>query len=360
VLRRAGLLDGYRGSPDATIAALRALAISRGMEWPDLFALSELSYVRGRETGAKSRFLATVLYAYAVLFPESGGDRPSPYAPEFLQAANFYNLALTQALTTPSGEVALASGRFELPFGSLDLTVDADSMRVDRRDLVSFVPTMNLEVKGFQNNYRNSGIGAPMAASLTAHIGPQSGLFLPPHLRIPTSAVLQLRQPRRQLSGASLKGTLTVHTIFDGLATSIAGQDVPLEFDQTAVRALFLTEGEAWSNEVSGLFNNDRIPAGNHLGAIEPHRRGRIPVVLVHGTAARGAQSLPSHARASGAHLMPCISPAAPLPSTARASTTCSATDASAARSLCPSARTTRSSSSPAPVSPLTPATTTT
>src|SRR5206468_7968301 len=34
-----------------------------------------------------------------------------------------------------------------------------------------------------------------------------------------------------------------------------------------------------------GLFNNDRIAAGEHPGAIEPHRRGRIPVVLVHGTA---------------------------------------------------------------------------
>jgi pimeloyl-ACP methyl ester carboxylesterase len=284
VLRRAGLLDGYQRSPDATIAALRALAISRGMEWPDLFALSELSYARGRETGARAQFLAAVLYAYAVLFPDSQEDRPSPYAPEFLQAVNLYNLGLTQVLTTQAGEVRLASGRFDLPFGSLDLTVDADSMRVDGRDLVSFVPTMNLQVKGFQNNYRNSGIGAPMAASLTPRIEPRYGLFLPPHLRVPTSAVLQLRQPRRQLAGSSLTGTLTVHTIFDGLGIRIAGQDVPLEFDQTAVRALFLTEGQAWSNEISGLFNSDRI-AGDHLGAIEPHRYGRIPVVLVHGTA---------------------------------------------------------------------------
>src|SRR4051794_22392188 len=152
VLRRAGLLDGYKGSPDATIAALRALAISRGMEWPDLFALSELSYARGRETGARAQFLASVLYAYAVLFPDGPGERPSPYFPEFLQAANFYNLALTQALTAPTGEVKLAGGRLELPFGSLDVRVDADSMRLDGRDLVSFLPTMNLEITGFQNN----------------------------------------------------------------------------------------------------------------------------------------------------------------------------------------------------------------
>jgi pimeloyl-ACP methyl ester carboxylesterase len=64
---------------------------------------------------------------------------------------------------------------------------------------------------------------------------------------------------------------------------------VPLEYDQTAVRALFAVEGKGWTRELSGLLNN-ALPSRNgtandNLFALEPHRHGRIPVVLVHGTA---------------------------------------------------------------------------
>ena len=65
---------------------------------------------------------------------------------------------------------------------------------------------------------------------------------------------------------------------------------MPLEYDQTAVRALFAVEGKGWTRELSGLLTNalnkpDDPNRQEHLFALEPHRRGRIPVVLVHGTA---------------------------------------------------------------------------
>jgi hypothetical protein len=44
VLRRAALLDVFDTQPDAAIAALRAQAIATGMQWPDLYALSEMNY----------------------------------------------------------------------------------------------------------------------------------------------------------------------------------------------------------------------------------------------------------------------------------------------------------------------------
>src|SRR5438067_7543352 len=50
VLRRAALLDYFDAQPDATIVALRAQAIGSGMSWPDLYALSEMSYYEGRRT----------------------------------------------------------------------------------------------------------------------------------------------------------------------------------------------------------------------------------------------------------------------------------------------------------------------
>ncbi|HBK06306.1 MAG TPA: alpha/beta hydrolase [Acetobacteraceae bacterium] len=293
VLRRNALLDAFASYPDAVIDALRGQAIARGMPWDDLFALAELNYFRGRQTASKPHLLAAALYAYAVLFPgDNVADRPGPYTSQFRQAANFYNLALTQVISSPDGTSApLRSGRFELPFGAIDVTVDAGGDQVNGRKFVSFVPTMNLEVYGFQNDYHTDGIGVPLAAGLappadTAQTAP-TGLQIPAQVRVPTSAVLELPDPRRQLAGASLRGTLSVHSIYDSLTVTIAGQQVPLEYDQTAVRALFITEGRGWTRELSGLFAGNLVDQGRGttLYALEPHRRGRIPVILVHGTA---------------------------------------------------------------------------
>jgi pimeloyl-ACP methyl ester carboxylesterase len=290
VLRRAALLDTFDASPAAAIEALRAQTIANGMQWRDLYALAELNYEQGRRAKSKTMLLASALYAYAVLFPTGPADRPSPYSPQFVHANDFYNLALTLVLSGEGAEgtATLQSGRYELPFGWLTVTVDEASLQTaGGRRMQSFVPTMNLEVKGFRNDYRSDGIGAPLAAGLAPAPGPPVGLILPPHLRVPTTAVLQMSDPRRQLMGSELTAQLAVYSIYDTSSIHIGAYDVPLEYDQTAVRALFSTEGRLWDKELSGLLNNQLSdPAKtDHLFALEPHRQGRIPVVLVHGTA---------------------------------------------------------------------------
>jgi pimeloyl-ACP methyl ester carboxylesterase len=291
VLRRAALLEVFDDRPGEAIAALRAQAIATGMPWPDLYALAELNYHEGRRTKSKTMLLASALYAYAVLFPAGDADRPSPYSGQFQQAVDFYNLALTQVLSGVGAEgvANLQSGRYDLPFGVVDVTVDQADLTFAGRTMTSFVPTMNLKVTGFQNDYRSDGLGAPLAAGLKPAPEPESGLVLPAKLRIPTSAVLQIDDPRRQLTGSALTARLALYTIYDTASIRIEGHDVPLEYDQTAVRALFAVEGKSWTRELSGLLNNTIAgPNGttnDNLFALEPHRDGRIPVVLVHGTA---------------------------------------------------------------------------
>jgi pimeloyl-ACP methyl ester carboxylesterase len=292
VLRRAALLDTFDVHPDAVIAALRAQAIATGMHWPDLYALAEMSYFEGRRTKSKTQLLASALYAYAVLFPSGNADKPSPYTAQFQHATNFYNLALTQVLSGAGAEgvANLQSSRHDLPFGTVDVTVDQASLTFAGRSLTSFVPTMNLEVEGFKNDYRSDGLGAPLAAGLAPAPQRDVGLVLPPNLRVPTSAVLQMDDPRRQLAGSALTARLAVYTIYDTDSIRIGQQEVPLEYDQTAVRALFAVEGKGWTRELSGLLNNvlanpNDPTTKDQLFALEPHRPGRSPVVLVHGTA---------------------------------------------------------------------------
>ena len=291
VLRRAALLELFDNRPDDAITELRAQAIATGMHWPDLYALAELNYYEGRRTKSKAMLLASALYAYAVLFPAGDADRPSPYSAQFLHAVDLYNLALTQVLSGAGAEglANLQSGRYEVPFGAVDVTIDEASLTFAGRTMTSFVPTMNLKVEGFQNDYRSDGLGAPLAAGLEPVPQPGSGLVLPANLRIPTSAVLEMDDPRRQLTGSTLTARLKLYTIYDTANIRIDGHNVPLEYDQTAVRALFAVEGKAWTRELSGLLNNvlagPNGTANDNLFALEPHRHGRIPVVLVHGTA---------------------------------------------------------------------------
>ena len=66
---------------------------------------------------------------------------------------------------------------------------------------------------------------------------------------------------------------------------------MPLQYDQTAVRALFAAGNKGWTRELSDLLNNVLIHPNDpgtkgQLAVLEPHLQGRIPVVLVHGTAA--------------------------------------------------------------------------
>jgi pimeloyl-ACP methyl ester carboxylesterase len=288
-LRRHGLIDSLDPWPDQTIAALHARVVSDPTAWPDFFALAEISYLRGRMTGSQSHYLAAVLYAYAFLFPEAGSsDRPDPFDPRLRRATDLYNMALAMVVTPVAGEPAVfRSGRYTLPFGIFDMVVDESSFSSGGRTLTSFLPTSNLAVEGLQNQYRTAGIGAPMAASVARPAAPVRGIQAAPRLRVPSTALLEIPNARRQLATQGLHGTLSIHTVFASSTARINGQRVPLEFDQTTTRAYSLVEARAWSNEYRGFLGGDQpeVQQDRRLAALEPRRRGRMPVVLIHGTA---------------------------------------------------------------------------
>lgn len=266
---------------------LRAEVVEDPPLWPELFALAELSYFQGERGRSRPEFLSAAIYAYAYLFPSGTGDRPSPYDQRFRQACDIYNLGLTAAFTPPDGgPVQLVSGRHQIPSGSIDLEVDQDQFRWAGRTLVSFQPTSNLAVEGLQNVYRTPGLGAPLAALTETGSVSSKGFEVAPKLRVPTNMLLTMEAPRQQLSGSELRAKLLIHTIFDELDARIGNRTVPLEYDETAARALSLVEASAWKNEYWGFLNGGLFDQSkDQLVALQPHQRGRMPVILVHGTA---------------------------------------------------------------------------
>jgi pimeloyl-ACP methyl ester carboxylesterase len=89
----------------------------------------------------------------------------------------------------------------------------------------------------------------------------------------------------------SVQATLTVYNIFDSGSVAVNNQMVPIEYDQTAARVIGMAQTPLLRNEIRAFLYGDLLDSTSpRLVAIEPHRKGRMPIVLVHGTASSPAR----------------------------------------------------------------------
>ena len=71
----------------------------------------------------------------------------------------------------------------------------------------------------------------------------------------------------------------------------VAGRKLPLELEPTATLAYMLEGAPVWDTEFAGFLSPaQRRSFGDGLGMLNPYRPGRIPVVLIHGTASSPAR----------------------------------------------------------------------
>jgi pimeloyl-ACP methyl ester carboxylesterase len=282
VLQRRNLLKQYAKEPEKALASLHEFALKDG-DMDTYFALAELSFLRAEKTRDRSWYLATAVYAWSALF---GGDPPGSFDPRLRAASDLYNRGLTSGLASEDGEtVDLRGGTFSLPFGTLKIAFDENTLDWNGRNLRRFVPADELEVHGLNSRFRTAGIGAPLAADASAEDPDSSREFLAPRLNVPVTALLWIDDVRRQIAAGSVRGTLKLYTDPDPQMINLAGLQVPLERDDTATSAAMLGELPIWSRELSRFRGALKGQVGEPgLVALRPHRFGRIPVVFVHGT----------------------------------------------------------------------------
>jgi pimeloyl-ACP methyl ester carboxylesterase len=286
VLRRWVLSEGYGSNPDEAILALHAIVVSgRGGE-DELITLAEMAFLRAEKVHTRPYYLAAAIYSYAFLFPEKGFEPPSPYDPRLRLAADLYNLGITRGFASADGAtVETTGGSYELPFGKLDVAFNPSRLEWYNRQIVTLTPVAEFEIQGLANRYRHAGVGAALAAT-TQPIIAERGMQVAPRARLPVTALLRLDAPRRQLAQKDLYAELDLYNAYDVSTTTIAGQLVPLESDESATLAFTLSSPEIWNSELKGFFSgivSESVPT--QLVSIDAYRRGRIPVVFVHGTA---------------------------------------------------------------------------
>ena len=290
VLQRNNLVERFDADPAGTLAQLhKSLSALVGDDLAmqhRLFGLSELSFYHAEQSGKSEDYLASAIYAYAFLFPEQGARQLDPLDPRLRLAADLYNLGLVRGLAAPAGEeVVLQEGKLSLPFGELDLSVDQSSFRWGGFVFNRFIPVGDFLVRGFSNRYRQAGIGAPLAAELepigSGPAAEEARKRIPPLLKVPVTAFVQIYEPRRAVVDGKLKGKLEVYAADRTSTVKIDGREVPLELEPTAALAYMLEGSPVWDFEFAGFrFADQQQILGDGLIMMQPYRPGRIPVVL--------------------------------------------------------------------------------
>jgi pimeloyl-ACP methyl ester carboxylesterase len=289
VLLEADLDALYADDPEKALERLHDLAVSGSGGPRQLFAAAEASFLHAERTGKRPYFLAAALYAWAYLFPEDPSEAPSPFDSRFRLAANLYNRGLTSTLEADKDkQIVLSGGTLDLPFGQLEVAFNETQLTWQNRRMTAFAPIAEYRVFGLQAHYRESGLGAPLAASLGSESDEgQPGDLLRAELTLPVTALLRSPRSRTGLAWPPLEATLEVHAPDTTEGVEVADRQVPLETEPTAVLAFALNDSPIWKQEYLRFFQSLPYAHGeqSELYATVPHRLGRIPVVFVHGTA---------------------------------------------------------------------------
>ncbi|MCX5898947.1 MAG: alpha/beta fold hydrolase, partial [Proteobacteria bacterium] len=118
-----------------------------------------------------------------------------------------------------------------------------------------------------------------------------------PDIKVPVTIFLRLDNIEEGLKSGSVQGHLELHTTQDSTSVSINGLQVPLEFEMSSALAYTLEGSAMYKLELKGLLSGDfSLPIKNvarfrdDVLLLAPYQPGRIPVVLVHGTASSPAR----------------------------------------------------------------------
>lgn len=298
ILKRNGLSERFNETPEDVIATIHK-GVPTEDETDRLFALAELSFLHASRSQDRSYYLASAVYAYALLFPKGQACRADAFDPRFRTAVDIYNLGIAEGLGLADGfEVELKGGSYRLPFGTITIAVDPSSFRWSSYTLVSFYSTTRLSIRGLRNEYRWPGIGAALVA--VTRYSPLSAQKIsarvPPDVKVAVTAFLRLDDPGEALKTGSVKGNIELYSTDSSRTIMIEGRPVPLEFNASAALAYSLEGSRVYATETKGFFSGSfslfkeqsRFP--ENIFFMTPYKRGRIPVVFIHGTASSAAR----------------------------------------------------------------------
>jgi len=290
-----GLAETWEDDPDAALEQMRALALLE-RDRPLWFALAELHFVRARDTGERGQYLASAVCAWWYLTSTHMDSPADPFDRRFRLACDIYNRSLVRALRSEESEgdsIRFKPGEFRLPGGSVGVTLDRSHFPWDPKLITRIVPADDLQVRGFEIRIRDFGLGAPfVGVGENKDPSTPETRYLPARLSVSGTAFLRIEDRPEAWSDGSLTATLELYSDNEVPSVDLDGRKVPLESDLTASLAYSLETSRAWDFELSG-FMGEVANYKTGMFMLRPYVPGKIPVVLVHGTASSPARWAP-------------------------------------------------------------------
>lgn len=283
VLRRNALDERFEDEPREVIDVLQKLCCERHAR-DVAFAISELSFLTAVDEEASDLYLTAACFAWFTLFDDSLGPELGRLDPRLRLCCDLYNRSIVEAFDDEDGDIVLQPGLRSMEGGTVDLDVDMRSVEFDLTRLPRFLPASHYAVVGIQNRHRRAGLGAPLIAVPSKDAaGPENTKEA---LSRPTCAgatfLLRLEGGLDQFVAGSLTGTQELHQPAVETEFKVGETSMPLEFDLTATIAYFVQGSRLLEFELPSFLGSKDDYSG--IYAPTPYARGRIPVVLVHGT----------------------------------------------------------------------------
>ena len=290
MLSALGLLSEYRSDPDAALTKLEPMACREGRRLP--FALlAELQYARAIETEQPGDFLAAAISAYLFLFCDELRPAPDPYDPRFRLACDIHNRALARALMGESGTISLSDRMFETRLGQVEIEASRPGFPWSEDVFGQFLPADIFQVRGLRERVRTPGLGVPLIAirNPASTSGQRTAEHMGADAKLSATAVLELEGGLDALRARHMRASLKLYLATDTPRISLSGHEVPLERDLTVALAYTLESSRLWGFWLWGFLGGSRAHYSPGVFLVQPYQRGKIPVVLVHGTASTPA-----------------------------------------------------------------------
>ena len=287
VLQRYNMGQFFREDPQKCLTELHK-KIKTDHRRDLLFALAELNYFTAKYTlrdlddsplpENRQYYLDAAIYAYFYLFNNTRNKPANPFNRRYRLACDIYNIALAKALTDAKGNLVLEAGVRPLPFGTIDLSLDARDFPVKLDQVSKIVAADRLDIYGLSRRNRDAGLGVPLIV-----VGKKT-LDLPIKHSSPGTLLMRIEGSIRTLESGSLQGCMELYAPFDRTRVEIDGKSVPLESDLSAQLAYTLNQPVLWSLDIAGFFSGkSAMPTGLYF--MKPYNPAQIPVIFVHGTA---------------------------------------------------------------------------
>ncbi|MCH2115511.1 MAG: hypothetical protein MK171_11455 [Pirellulales bacterium] len=293
-IRRYDLEDDLNNNRPGLLAKL-AIIDQQEPHRENAYAMAELAYVGAKQaelskhsSEALELYGSAVLHSYRYLFDDNYEVASNPYDPEFRRACDLYNSALEGALRIVQAQGNLRPGTTQIIQTAnhqcrLEIQLKSDDWQED--DFHEFQFVSDYEVHGLRNRYHNYGLGVPLIAVRSKHVGMSgSEEFYPQDLSFPVTAFLRVNT-ETSTNSPMQHAVLELHDPLEKPSVRIASVEIPLETDLSTPLAHTLNQPSLDDSRLStlGLLKPEKAEGLRGLYMLEPYQPDKIPVVMVHG-----------------------------------------------------------------------------